>query len=167
MKKKSREEKGRIRRALALLTAVAAVVGAAGCGSGERRGGGVYLEDDDYLITVGFSQSGEDSPWKTANTESLKSTLIEDNGYELLWEDAQEDQEAQIATLRSFIEQGVDYIVLDPIVETGWETVLKEAEEAAIPVIISNRQIDVEDTSLYTCWLGGRRPGGRMAGTVF
>ena len=85
MKKKSREEKGRIRRALALLTAVAAVVGAAGCGSGERRGGGVYLEDDDYLITVGFSQSGEDSPWKTANTESLKSTLIEDNGYELLW----------------------------------------------------------------------------------
>lgn len=154
MKKKSREEKGRIRRALALLTAVAAVVGAAGCGSGERRGGGVYLEDDDYLITVGFSQSGEDSPWKTANTESLKSTLIEDNGYELLWEDAQEDQEAQIATLRSFIEQGVDYIVLDPIVETGWETVLKEAEEAAIPVIISNRQIDVEDTSLYTCWLG-------------
>ncbi|BFL48148.1 substrate-binding domain-containing protein [Lactonifactor longoviformis] len=110
---------------------------------------------DDDLIVVGYAQVGAESDWRTANTESFKSTFTEENGYKLIFDDAQQKQENQIKAIRSFIQQDVDYIVVAPVVETGWETVLQEAKEAGIPVILSDRQMDLSDDSLYTCWVGG------------
>ncbi|WP_407920574.1 ABC transporter substrate-binding protein [Flexilinea flocculi] len=107
------------------------------------------------LITVGYAQIGAESDWRTANTESFKSTFTEENGFKLIFDDAQQKQENQIKAIRNFIQQEVDYIVLAPIVETGWETVLGEAKEAGIPVILSDRQIKVTDDSLYVAWVGG------------
>lgn len=107
------------------------------------------------LIVVGYAQVGAESDWRTANTESFKSTFTEENGYQLIFDDAQQKQENQIKAIRSFIQQEVDYIVVAPVVETGWETVLQEAKEAGIPIILSDRQMDVSDDSLYTCWVGG------------
>lgn len=109
----------------------------------------------DDLIVVGYAQVGAESDWRTANTESFKSTFTEANGYKLIFDDAQQKQENQIKAIRSFIQQEVDYIVVAPVVETGWETVLQEAKEAGIPVILSDRMMDVSDDSLYTCWVGG------------
>ena len=85
---------------------------------------------DDDTITVGFSQVGAESDWRTANTESMKSTFSEDNGYELIFDDAQQKQENQLTAIRNFIQQEVDYIVLAPVTETGWDTVLQEAKDA-------------------------------------
>lgn len=107
------------------------------------------------LITVGYAQIGAESDWRTANTESFKSTFTEANGYKLIFDDAQQKQENQIKAIRNFIQQDVDYIVLAPVVETGWETVLGEAKKAGIPVILSDRMITVSDPSLYKCWVGG------------
>ena len=76
---------------------------------------------DDDTITVGFSQVGAESDWRTANTESMKSTFSEDNGYELIFDDAQQKQENQLTAIRNFIQQEVDYIVLAPVTETGWD----------------------------------------------
>jgi len=109
----------------------------------------------DDLITVGYAQVGAESDWRTANTESFKSTFVPENGYELIFDDAMQKQENQIKAIRNFIQQEVDYIVLAPIVETGWETVLGEAKEAGIPVILSDRMIKVTDESLYVAWVGG------------
>lgn len=114
---------------------------------------GVSAEED--LITVGYAQVGAESDWRTANTESFKSTFTEENGYKLIFDDAQQKQENQIKAIRSFIQQDVDYIVVAPVVETGWEAVLEEAKEAGIPVILSDRMMDVSDDSLYECWVGG------------
>ncbi len=105
-------------------------------------------------IIVGFSQVGAESDWRTANTESMKSTFTEANGYELIFDDAQQKQENQIKAVRNFIQQDVDYIVIAPVTETGWDTVLQEAKEAGIPVIIVDRMIDVSDDSLFECWVG-------------
>ena len=110
---------------------------------------------EDDLIVVGYAQVGAESDWRTANTESFKSTFTEENGYKLIFDDAQRKQENQIKAIRSFIQQDVDYIVVAPVVETGWETVLEEAKEAGIPVILSDRQMQVTDDSLYECWVGG------------
>ena len=107
------------------------------------------------LITVGYAQVGAESDWRTANTESFKSTFTEENGYKLIFDDAQQKQENQIKAIRSFIQQEVDYIVVAPVVETGWETVLEEAKEAGIPVILSDRQMQLSDDSLYEAWVGG------------
>ena len=109
---------------------------------------------DDDTITVGFSQVGAESDWRTANSQSMKDTFSKENGYDLIFDDAQQKQENQITAIRNFIQQEVDYILLAPVTETGWDTVLQEAKDADIPVIIVDRMIDVSDDSLYTTWIG-------------
>lgn len=117
----------------------------------------------DYIV-VGFSQLGSESDWRNASTESFRSVFTAENGYYLLYEDAQQKQENQLKAVRNFILQEVDYIVLDPIVETGWDTVLLEAKAAGIPVIVVDRQIKTSN-ELYTCWVGSNfREEGRRAG---
>ena len=108
----------------------------------------------DEFIVVGFSQLGAESDWRNANTESMKSTFTAENGYELIFEDGQQKQANQIMAIRTFIQQEVDYIVLAPVIETGWDTVLQEAKDAEIPVIIVDRKVDVSDESLFACWVG-------------
>jgi ABC-type sugar transport system substrate-binding protein len=115
-------------------------------------------------IVLGFSQVGAESAWRTANTESIKQSA-KDAGIELKFSDAQQKQENQIKAIRSFIAQKVDVIALSPVVETGWDTVLKEAKAAHIPVILTDRAVDSKDTSLYVTFMGsdfveeGRRAG--------
>jgi simple sugar transport system substrate-binding protein len=119
-------------------------------------GGATFAKDKaKKLITVGYAQVGAESDWRTANTESFKSTFTEANGYKLIFDDAQQKQENQIKAIRNFIQQDVDYIVVAPVVETGWETVLGEAKSAGIPVILSDRQMKLSDDSLYLAWVGG------------
>ena len=106
------------------------------------------------LVVVGFSQLGSESDWRVANTESMKHTFAEENGYELMFDDARQKLENQIAAIRNYILQGVDYIAVAPVIEVGWEEVLQEAKDAGIPVIVLDRMIKVEDESLYTAWVG-------------
>lgn len=108
---------------------------------------------DEDLIVVGVSQVGAESDWRAACSESMKAAFSEENGYRLLFEDAQQKQENQILAIRKFIQLGVDYIVLLPIVEEGWESVLLEAEEAGIPVIVADRAVDVSP-DLYETRVG-------------
>lgn len=109
---------------------------------------------EDRPIVVGFSQVGAESEWRVTNTESIKAALSEKNGYELIFDDARNMQENQIRAIRTFIQQDVDYIVFSPRVETGWDSILQEAKDAGIPVIITDRYIEVEDQSLYTAYIG-------------
>ena len=94
------------------------------------------------LIVVGFSQVGAESEWRVANTESMKAALSEENGYELIYDDARNEQENQIRAIRTFIQQDVDYIVFSPRVETGWTSILQEAQDAGIPVIVISSILD-------------------------
>lgn len=106
------------------------------------------------LIRIGFSQIGAESDWRIANTKSMKAALSNENGFELIYSDAQQKQENQIKAVRDFIAQEVDIIVIAPVTESGWEAVLMEAKAAGIPVILVDRKINVSDPSLYTCWVG-------------
>lgn len=120
---------------------------------------------NDKEIVIGFSQLGAESDWRSANTQSMKETFTTENGYRLLFEDGQQKQANQIMAIRTFIQQEVDYIVLAPVTETGWDTVLQEAKDANIPVIIVDRMVDVSDRDLFTCWIGSdfELEGKRMA----
>lgn len=105
-------------------------------------------------IVVGVSQLGSESGWRTANTESVQNAFTQQNGYFLIFNNARQKQENQLKAIRSFISQRVDYIVFSPVVETGWETVLQEAKEAGIPVILMDRSIDVDTPDLYVTCVG-------------
>ena len=115
-------------------------------------------------IVLGFSQIGAESEWRTANSESIKSSAKE-AGIDLKFSDAQQKQENQIKAIRSFIAQKVDVIAFSPVVESGWGTVLREAKAAKIPVILSDRAVDEKDDSLWVAFMGsdfveeGRRAG--------
>ena len=119
------------------------------CGKTEEA-----LPVEEELIVVGISQVGAESDWRVANSESMKAAFSEENGYRLLFDDARQQQDNQIMAIRKFIQQKVDYIVLMPITEFGWESVLQEAKDAGIPVIIVDRMVDVDDDSLFTAHVG-------------
>ncbi|MDD4113502.1 MAG: ABC transporter substrate-binding protein [Herbinix sp.] len=109
---------------------------------------------DSDLIIIGFSQLGSESDWRSANTKSIQNSLINDNGFSLIFANGRQKQENQIKDVRSFIFQEVDYIVIAPVTETGWDTVLTEARDAKIPVVLVDRMIDTKDESLYVAWVG-------------
>lgn len=120
--------------------------------------------DPSGLITVGFAQVGSESGWRLAQTDSMKKTFTEANGYKLDFVDCNNDQNTQISTIEKFVNDGVDYIVLDPIVETGYDDVLKKAKDAGIPVIVVDRNISAAK-DLYTCWVGSDFTNeGKVAG---
>ncbi len=121
---------------LGVAVAGLAALVAAGCG---KKGG---------KVRVGFSQIGAESAWRTAETKSIQDEAPKRN-IRLRFSDAQQKQENQIKALRSFITQKVSAIVLAPVVETGWEPVLKEVQQAGIPVVLVDRGIKVSDDSLY------------------
>ncbi len=126
-----------------------ALTGLGGCGKEEEEA----ETGTDYTV-VGFSQLGAESDWRSSNTESIQSVFTEENGYELIYENGQQKQSNQITAIRTFIQQEVDYIVLAPVTEVGWDTVLQEARDARIPVILIDRRVDTEDSTLYTAWVG-------------
>lgn len=108
----------------------------------------------DELIYVGFVQVGAESDWRMANTKSMQETFTEDKGYKFEMVDAQQQTQKQITAIRDFIQKDVDYIVLAPNTEAGWDTVLGEAKDAGIPVIIVDRMIQTNDDSLFVAWVG-------------
>ncbi|KRE98453.1 LacI family transcriptional regulator [Paenibacillus sp. Soil766] len=108
----------------------------------------------DSKLVIGFSQIGAESGWRGAETQSIQDTAKADPTIELKFSDAQQKQENQIKAIRSFIAQKVDVIAMAPVVETGWEAVLKEAKDAKIPVILVDRGIDKKNEDLYTSFIG-------------
>src|SRR5450830_1531978 len=107
----------------------------------------------DAPLTMGFSQVGAESEWRTANTASIKDAA-KNAGVNLKFADAQQKQENQVKAIRSFIAQKVDVIAFSPVVESGWDTVLREAKAAKIPVILTDRAVNVSDKSLYVTFIG-------------
>ena len=146
-----------MKRSIAVIMILALCVLTAGCSGNnraEKEQETVHTTAKEEKIVVGFSQLGAESDWRSANSKSMKETFTSENGYKLIFEDGQQKQANQIMAIRTFIQQEVDYIVLAPVTETGWDTVLQEAKDAGIPVIIVDRMVDVSDDSLFTCWVG-------------
>ncbi|MCR4568676.1 MAG: ABC transporter substrate-binding protein [Pseudobutyrivibrio sp.] len=142
-----------------LLTAImaASLVACGGSGSapaagGDDSSGGADGKDSGEAIVVGFAQVGHESDWRNASTNSVKDAFSKDKGYDLQFVDCDNDSAKQIEAVRQFIQDDVDYIVIDPIVSTGWDTVLTECDDAGIPVIVIDRTI--EDSKKYISWVG-------------
>ena len=104
---------------------------------------------------VAFSQIGQESDWRTANTDSIKAAIEGHEGWELIYDDAQQKQENQIKALRNFITQGVDVILFTGVVSTGWEEVLKEVNDEEIPLVLIDRLPDCIDQIDYIAAFGG------------
>lgn len=158
------------RKYVFVLLSVLCVMGIGGCGmqvdlseiedkaeeteTEEAENHAITTPTDDNMIVVGVSQVGSESVWRSAHTDSIQNVFTKEEGYFMIFQNARQKQENQIKAIRSFISQQVDYIVISPITENGWDTVLQEAKDAGIPVILTDRKVNVEDKSLYTAWVG-------------
>ncbi|WP_292294316.1 galactofuranose ABC transporter, galactofuranose-binding protein YtfQ [Marivita sp.] len=114
-------------------------------------------------LTIGFSQIGSESGWRAAETTVTKQEA-EARGIDLKFADAQQKQENQIKAIRSFIAQGVDAILLAPVVATGWDEVLEEAQDAEIPVVLLDRTVDASDDLYLTAVTSDLVHEGSVAG---
>lgn len=125
----------------------------------------VMAQDNGEGLTIGFSQIGSESAWRTAFTDAVKAEA-EARGINLLFSDAQQEQENQIAAIRAWIAQGdVDAIILAPVVTSGWDDVLQEAQDAGIPVVIVDRNVDVDPSMYVTRVSSDFVHEGRLAAT--
>lgn len=124
----------------------------------------IYVKQKEEPIVLGFCNIGDEGAWREAHRTSIKNAA-KDAGIELIYAEAGLSQEKQIEIIREFIKIGVDVISFSPIVEEGWDDILREAKEAEIPVILSDRSIKTEDKRLYTTFLGSdfREEGRRAA----
>ncbi|HKL86377.1 MAG TPA: ABC transporter substrate-binding protein [Treponemataceae bacterium] len=104
-------------------------------------------------LILGFSQIGAESAWRNCNSQSIKNAAKE-SGVQLLFENAEQKQENQIKAIRSFIAYQVDVIAFVPIVTSGWDNVLREAKDAGIPVLATDRKIETDDITLYAGFIG-------------
>lgn len=126
-----------------LLVLLAAAIVFTGC---ERKASDVVI--------VGFAQCKVDeSDWRIHNTRSVQAAF-DVPGYQLILADSDNDHDKQLADVQEFIDQGVDYIILAAVNESGWETVLTNAQNAGIPVILMDRNINAPE-ELWTAWFGG------------
>lgn len=136
-----------MKKILAAMLAVLMLVSLSSCGNQED--GGKKTSE----LLLGFSQLGSESSWRIGNTKDIQDQA-KAYGIDLMMENANQKQEKQIDALRSFIAYRVDVIAFSPIVEDGWDNVLKEAKKAGIPVILVDRTIRTTDESLYECLIG-------------
>ena len=137
----------RLRNGLGLLGLMIMVCLMAGCGPKPAE------PAQDQQLLLGFSQLGSESGWRLGNTQSVEDAA-QAAGVRLMMNNANQSQENQIKAIRSFIAYQVDVIAFSPIVEDGWDSVLKEAQDAGIPVIVADRKVNVDDRSLYATHIG-------------
>jgi ABC-type sugar transport system substrate-binding protein len=147
---------------LAALLAGSVLAGPAACGTAKPDQ--AAENTGTTQIKLGFSQVGSESSWRVANTKSVQESA-KTAGIALDFQDGKQQQENQISAIRQFIAEKVDVIAFSPVVESGWDTVLQQAKDARIPVILTDRAIDTTDTSLYKTLLGSDFVAeGRKAG---
>ena len=144
----------KFRKSAALLAAAFTVVGLTACGSDSDAPSGDSASSSTGIkgAVIGFAQVGSESGWRSANTDSIKAAATK-YGVDLKFTSAEGDQTKQIASIKTFITQGVDVIAFSPVVETGYDAVLQEAKAAGIPVILTDRAVDA-DPSLYKTFIG-------------
>ncbi|MFB2555422.1 ABC transporter substrate-binding protein [Herbiconiux liangxiaofengii] len=138
-------------RAVAGIALVGALaLGVTACSGGsDTADSGSGGEGD--LTTIGFVAVGPEGGWRTANEQNIQDSFSKENGFDLKYAPASNgDQNSQITAFTSFIDEGVDAILLSATEATGWESVLERAQEAEIPVVLLDRGIEPNDTELYT-----------------
>lgn len=144
-----------MKKLIGVLLVVALVFGMVACNAAPAPAAASKAPDPAKLIKVGFAQcKADESDWRKANTKSVQDALSKANGFDLILADSNNDPAKQVADVQGFIDADVDYIVIAAVNVDGWDTVLKNAKDAGIPVILMDRTINASE-DLYICWVGG------------
>ena len=125
-----------------------AATGSANAATGSANAATTSSSSSGDMIKVGIiNNDPNESGYRTANDKDMKNTFTEANGYEASFAYSLKNDE-QITAAQKFIQDGVDYLLLSAADTAGWDSVLKDAQDAGIRVILFDRTIDA--CLLYT-----------------
>ena len=113
----------------------------AACSVSTNPGGGGGEADDDGVVTVGFSQATQQSPFYVSLGEGVKKAA-EAGGAELLYVDANGDVTKQNNDIEDLITKNVDVLLVNPVDPQGIAPSLASAKAAGIPVITVDRSAE-------------------------
>ena len=135
-----------------LLVAAMTMASVMGCGGNSKDAAPAATDSSSSgsgsTIKVGIiNNDPSESGYRTANDRDLKETFTSANGYDASFYYSMKNDE-QITGAQQFIQDGVDYLLLSAADVSGWDTVLQDAQNAGIKVILFDRTIDA-DESLY------------------
>ncbi len=102
-------------------------------------------ESSGELIRVGIiNNDPNESGYRTANDADLKAMFTKENGYDASFAYSLKNDE-QITAAQKFIQDEVDYLLLSAADTSGWDSVLQDAQDAGIGVILFDRTIDASE----------------------
>src|SRR4051812_17296971 len=133
----------------------------------ESSGGGNNAASDNDesgdTVTIGFSAPAADHGWMAQITAAARAEAEGYDDVELVVAEGTNDVSAQISQVETFINDGVDAIVLLPFDGAAMTPIALEAMAAGIPVINVDREFSDPDAARVTI-LGDNYGMGVSAG---
>lgn len=132
---------------LASMMALSLVASGGGSKDKEASSNDVKADKSESIKVGIINNDPNESGYRTANDKDMKAMFTKENGYDASFAYSLKNDE-QIASAQKFIQDGVDYLLLSAADTAGWDSVLKDAQDAGTQVILFDRTIDA-DESLY------------------
>ena len=104
-------------------------------------------------LVIGVSQPHSTSAWRVIQTESVNNAL-EAAGYKVIYTDAQNSTQKQVADVEDILAQNPDILVLSPREEDGLVPAIEAAKAAGVPVILLDRKVKGEVGEDYVTFIG-------------
>lgn len=105
-------------------------------------------KENAHVPVLGIVTTAAEDDRREAQSEALVHAA-EEHGFKVLEMPVERTQEAQIEAVRALIVYQVDAIAFTPLVESGWDNVLREAKSASVPLLSIDRAIrGVDDVPL-------------------
>jgi len=142
-------------RAVTVVAVGASLFGLAGCSTAIKGASAVNTAATNgpvitEMVTVGYVSNGADDAWTVANDADIRNSFTRAAGFDLKYSPGgTSDQKSQIDAFGALVDDGVDVIMLSTPDATGWESALRRAKDADIPVILIDGGIEPDDASLY------------------
>ena len=156
------------RRAFIRLGAGAVGLAAVGAGCGPREGVGAGTSPTSgnnstapsgssgtgggQKFLIGMSQANKGEPWRQAMNDQLETAVKAHPELSLVFADAAQDNQKQVADVERFIQQGIDLLIISPNEADPLTDVVAKAFDRGIPVILLDRKVNGDK---YTMWIGG------------
>ncbi len=106
---------------------------AAAAGEGGNIGVCIYKFDDAFMTT-----------YRNALQE-----ILEGKGYTVTFMDGKNDQAEQNNQINNFIAQGVDALIINPVMTSAADQIIATVKDAGVPTVLINREPTAEQMSAY------------------
>ena len=89
-----------------------------------------------------------DDAFMTTYRNALQA-MLEEKGYEVTVVDGNNDQAKQTEQVNTFITQGVDALIINPVMTSAADTIIAAVQQADVPTVLINREPTAEQMAAY------------------